>query len=409
MPISTPTPDNCPPEALTRQTYRREQWRAVSNGILETAGNLFLLLIAVRCFQAGATAKALVASGGSIGLLLTPFVVSMVQHMRWPAAKSAGWLAGLGALTLLIMAAIPTLPVFVIGSVISMACASGSVPLMTQVYQENYPHNQRGQFFSRTIMIRIGIAALFSELAGQAFSQHLDEFRLLLLIFAGAFLLAAYHLNRCPSQPLHQKGSLNPLSSLHYVRSDRLFRQILLAWMLMGFANLMMLPMRVEYLANPKYHLALSTSEIAFLVGVVPNSARLLLSPLWGWLFDRMNFFMLRVILNLGFAIGILTFFTSDSITGLLLGATVHGISNAGGDVAWGLWVTKFAPAKRVADYMSVHTFFTGIRGVLAPLAAFHLINRLPIAHVSAISGGLILVASLMLLPELPVFQRKKR
>ncbi|MFM1943453.1 MAG: hypothetical protein RI897_2435, partial [Verrucomicrobiota bacterium] len=174
-------------------------------------------------------------------------------------------------------------------------------------------------------------------------------------------------------------------------------------------ANLMMLPMRVEYLANPKYHLALSTSEIAFLVGVVPNSARLLLSPLWGWLFDRMNFFMLRVILNLGFAIGILTFFTTDSITGLLLGATVHGISNAGGDVAWGLWVTKFAPAKRVADYMSVHTFFTGIRGVLAPLAAFHLINRLPIAYVSVLSGGLILVASLMLLPELPVFQRQKR
>jgi MFS family permease len=170
----------------------------------------------------------------------------------------------------------------------------------------------------------------------------------------------------------------------------------------MGFANLMMLPMRVEYLANPKYGLALTAGEIAFLTGVVPNSARLLLSPLWGWLFDRMNFFVLRVTLNLGFALGILAFFTSDSILGLVVGAIIHGIANAGGDVAWGLWVTKFAPPRRVADYMSVHTFFTGVRGVAAPLVAFHLLNTMTMSSLGLLSGGLILVASLLLLPEIP-------
>lgn len=76
----------------------------------------------------------------------------------------------------------------------------------------------------------------------------------------------------------------------------------------MGFANLAMLPLRVEYLANPKYKLELTVGMVAVLTGVVPNLARLVLSPVWGWLFDRMNFFVLRVTLNLGFAIGILTF-----------------------------------------------------------------------------------------------------
>ena len=34
-----------------------------------------------------------------------------------------------------------------------------------------------------------------------------------------------------------------------------------------------------------------------------------------------------------------------------MIGAAIlFGISNAGGDVAWSLWVTKFAPAARVAD-----------------------------------------------------------
>jgi MFS family permease len=398
---------NLGPTHRTARTYRCEQWRAVSNGILETAAHLFLLLIAVRWFQAGATAKAFVAGGGSAGLLLSPVVVSVVQHSGWPAARAASYLATAGALSFVCMTLLPVLPVFVLGSVVAMACASSAVPLMTQVYQDNYPPDRRGHFFSRTVMIRIGIAALFSELAGQAVSRHLDQYRLLLLVFAAAFGTAALHLRRCPSEPLHHSGALNPFISLRYVRHDRLFRHVLIAWMLMGFANLMMLPMRVEYLANPKYGLAWTAAEIAFLVGVVPNSARLLFSPFWGWLFDRVNFFLLRVILNVGFAIGILAFFTSDSLAGLLLGAIVHGIANAGGDVAWGLWVTRFAPPNRVADYMSVHTFFTGIRGVLAPLTAFHLAGVLSMSSLGVLSGGLIALGTFLLIPQIPLGRRR--
>jgi hypothetical protein len=222
-----------------------------------------------------------------------------------------------------------------------------------------------------------------------------------LLVFAGAFALGAYCLTRFPSRPLAASDGSHPFRALRFARDDRLFRHTLICWMLMGFANLMMLPMRVEYLANPRYGLAMGVGEIAFLVGVLPNVARLIMNPLWGWLFDHMNFFVLRVTLNIGFGLGILAFFTSDSLTGLLVGAVVYGISNAGGDVAWGLWVTKFAPPERVADYMSVHTFFTGVRGVLAPFVAFHLVAVLEIGTLGWISGGMIFLASLLLLPEL--------
>jgi MFS family permease len=394
-PLPGPTPE------ATAVTYHYERLRAISNGILETAATLFLLLIAVRWFQAGATAKALVAGGGSFGLLLTPLVVAAVQGLGWPAATAASRLAFVGTACFLIMALVPTLPVFVVGSVLSMAGASAAIPLLTQIYQENYPEDRRGQFFSRTVMIRIGVAALFSEIGGRALSSHLHQFRWLLLLFALAFAFTGYCLAHYPSRSLRESRGAHPFRSLRFARTDRLFRQTLLCWMLMGFANLMMLPMRVEYLANPRYGLALSATEIAFLVGVLPNCARLLLSPLWGWLFDRMNFFALRILVNAGFALGILAFFTSDHLLGLLLGGIIHGVSNAGGDVAWGLWVTKFAPPARVADYMSVHTFFTGVRGVAAPLVAFHLIQHLSMPTLGWISGAMIGIASLMLLPEL--------
>jgi hypothetical protein len=185
------------------------------------------------------------------------------------------------------------------------------------------------------------------------------------------------------------------------VLKDRVFSWTLLVWMVMGFANLMMMPMRVEYLANPRYGLVLNAQQVALLTTVIPSIARLVMGPLWGWLFDRANFFVLRMVLNMGFALGILTFFTGGSTVGLIAGALIFGISFSGGDLAWSLWVTKFAPADRVADYMSVHTFLTGVRGVFAPMLAFQLVTNLSLGSMGLVSAALILIATLMLVPEI--------
>ncbi len=390
----------------TAQTYRYERWRAISAGILESAGGTFLLLIAVRWFQAGSLAKALVAGGGSFGLMLGPWLVARVESSGWPVAKAASRMAVVGALGFVIMALFPVLPVFVLGAVITMAASSAAVPLMTQIYQENYPARERGKLFSRTFMIRIATAAVFSELAGRFLVSNLEFFRWLLVVFAAAFALASFCLARVPSQALAVSGGTHPFRALRFVRDDALFRRTLIMWMLMGFANLMIIPLRVEYLANPKYGVTwagqtLTTAQIALLVGVIPNLARLVMSPVWGRLFDRMNFFVLRIVLNTGFALGMLSFFGGSHIAWLVVGAIIYGISNAGGDVAWSLWVTKFAPPERVADYMSVHTFFTGLRGVLAPVVAFQLVAHFSLSAISWLGAIMIVLATLLLIPEI--------
>jgi hypothetical protein len=304
------------------------------------------------------------------------------------------------------MALVPVLPVYVAGCVLAMTTSAAAIPLLTQIYQENYPERERGRRFARAMMIRIATAALFSHLVGRALSGHLDQFRWLLVIFAGAFAFAGFCLGRCPSRPLTASGGTHPFHALRYARDDRVFQQTLIAWMFLGFALLMMAPLRVEYLANAKYGVRwqgqlLTAGTIALLTGVIPNIARLILNPIWGWLFDRMNFFVLRLALNVGFALGILSFFVSGSAAGLVVGAVCFGVSNAGADVAWGLWVTKFAPPERVADYMSVHTCFTGVRGVLAPVVAFYLVSDLPLNVLGWISVGLIAIGSAFLVPEI--------
>ncbi|MCU0771790.1 MAG: MFS transporter [Verrucomicrobia bacterium] len=389
-----------------RLTYRYERLRAPASGILEAAGMTFLLLIAVRHFQSGALAKALIGAGTSVGLMFGPWLVSRVQAAQVPACRAAALVALVGAGLFGLAAALPFEMVFVVGTTAAMACAALTIPLMTQVYHENYPEHERGTLFSRTVMIRILATAGFSYLAGRMLSPDLARFQWLLLVFAGAFALASWCLYHCPSRPLTHAAGTHPFRSLRHARDDRLFRQTLISWMLLGFGNLMMVPLRVEYLANPEHGWTLNgrpltAATIALLTGVVPNAARLLLNPLWGRLFDRVNFFVLRMALNAGFLLGILTFFLSGSLTGLVVGAVFYGISHAGGDVAWSLWVTKFAPPDRVADYMSVHAFFTGVRGVIAPVVAFQLVTLLPVSALALISGALIGAGTLVLIPEI--------
>jgi len=393
----------------TRITFRFELWRSAASGILETAGSTFLLLIALRWFHAGAFAKAIVAASGSVGLLCSPVVVSFVNARGWPVSIAASRILAIGVVGFVLAAAIPVQAVFVLCSVLAMASSAAIIPLLTQMYQENYPEAQRGRRFSRTVMLRIATAAVFAKLAGDLLTHHIEWFRWLLVIFAAAFAVGSYCLRRCPTRPLVSDGGGHPLRALRFVKHDALFRRTLISWMLMGFANLMMLPLRVEYMAHPRYGLELTAGTIALLTGVIPNLARLCLSPVWGHLFDRMNFFALRVTLNIGFAIGILSFFTTNSFTGMVIGAIIYGISNAGGDVAWSLWVTKFAPPDRVADYMSVHTFLTGFRGVLAPVVAFYVVTAYPLAAVAALGSALIVAGTLILVPEIRESKRARK
>src|SRR5262245_43806711 len=257
----------------TQITYRYERWRAVAAGILETAGSTFLLLIAVSFFETGALAKGLIAGGGSVGLIMSPLVVTLVSTRGWPAAKAASRLLLMGGTSFLFAAVWPNLPLFIVASVVGMASSSAIIPLLTQIYQENYPAETRGRLFSRTIIIRIGAAALFSKLAGDALADQPENLRWLFLVFGLALGLSSYFLARCPSQPLSADGGAHPFRALRFVREDELFRRTLICWMLMGFANLMMLPLRVEYLANPKYSFNLTADLIAILTGVIPNLA----------------------------------------------------------------------------------------------------------------------------------------
>ncbi|MNC97436.1 hypothetical protein D3C83_150900 [compost metagenome] len=58
---------------------------------------------------------------------------------------------------------------------------------------------------------------------------------------------------------------------------------------------------------------------------------------------------------------------------------------------------------------MSVHTFFTGVRGVAAPLMAFHLVSAFTLPTLGIFSSGLIFLSVLFLVPEIKFGRGRKK
>jgi len=405
----------------TEITYRYEHLRAVASGILETAGTTFLLLIAVQWFQFGATTKALIAASGALGFIAGPLVVSRVAELGWTTAQAASRVSLAAAGCYLLLAGVENRWLYVGVIIVATTLATAAIPLVTQIYQENYPARRRGKYFSRTAMIRTASAAGFGLLAGWILTgntngQSLSQYpQWLLLTFAGAFVLASFCFSRLPAKPLTASEGTHPFRSLRFVKEDKLFRHILICWMLFGLGNLMLFPLRVEYLAHADayddYTLNFhpTPEKIALILIFIPNTVKLIFSPIWGSLFDRMNFFVLRVVLNFFFAASLTVFFHSESMTSLCIAAGLFGVANSGGEVAWSLWVTKFAPAKHVADYMSVHVFFNGIRILLAPFLGFWLIGLISASSIALFAAGLIVASSLALLSDYPSGEKARR
>lgn len=391
-------------------TYRLELRRSVTSGILETSFNTFAVLVAVKVFAAGPNAKAMIFSAQSAGHLLSPLLVAGVAALAWPPAHGAALLALVSGLGYLAAVILPGAWGFIGGVMLALFCLTAATPLMTQILQDNYPDHERGRLFSRTVILRVISAAAFGWAAGWFLSSNLGRFVWLFVIFALCAWLGGVWLTRCPSQPLRDEGRLHPWRCFGSLRGDPAFRWVLFTWMLTGFACLTMFPLRVDYLAGLERDGlgGYRPDEIALLVAVLPNLSRLVTSQIWGHLFDRINFFVMRILINLFFVAAMLVFFQSENLLPLVIGALILGVAFGGGDIAWSLWVTKLAPPDRVADYMAMHTFLTGVRGIIAPIVGFNLVTRMPAGKLAWAMAGLICLSCLLLIPELKSWHRRR-
>jgi len=343
--------------------------------LIAAEGSGLFLLVAIQHFHASGTAKALLSASTFLGMLVAPLIVTVVASRHIPVPRALCALMAVSGLALLIAAVSPTLPGFVLGVLLGVPLLQGLLPLVTAVWQAHVPSRRRGRLFG----LAHSLAALAGIGSGLAIAAYLGldagRYRPVVAVLGAAVMVGGAAALRLPAtRLLHSER--NPLRLLTLLVRDPVFGYLSAAWMLLGFGNLSTIPLRMEYVASAESGLAYSAQHVLYLLVVIPQAMALVGSVVWGRLFDRFDFLVLRIALNAVFMSSIVLFFT-PSLPLQVAGSLLYGMGMGGGAVQWNLWVTRYAPRGRTADYMAVHTFLTGVRGLVAPFLAYALLARL--------------------------------
>lgn len=394
-------PDESTPPV--RSTFLPEAFRAVAAGIIETALATFAVLIAVTRFDSGPALKSFLLACPALGLLGSLWAVPLVIRWHLTASRAAAGVSMLSALGFAIAAlGSDHERWFVTGMSIGIGVIGMAIPLQTHYLRLNYPGTSRGRLFSISLFIRALTSMVVSWGFGIYLDHDLDRYPVLLWTFFGAALLSALCHFLVPSGKIRLPGAGKEnrrhgfVESVEISRSDRVFVRLLVAMMIMGIGVLSANALRVDYLVNPVHGLLWDVKTVSVITGVVPSMARLVSTFFWGWLFDHMNFFRLRIIVNVVFLAGILLYFLGSSVVVILAGSALFGLARGGGEIMFNLFVTKLAPARHIADYMSVHTFLAGIRLSLAPFLGFFVVVWADIPVMVAVSSSLVVLSILL-------------
>ncbi|MBT5471299.1 MAG: MFS transporter, partial [Nitrospina sp.] len=280
-------------------------------------------------------------------------------------------------------------------------CRSALLPFITEIYSDNYPPDKRATYFSKPLLLSVGIAAFSGFIGSWVLELDINNYHWLFTFLGFCAIAKAVAIFLMPSDPILDTPHVNPFGNMKYVVQDKSFGYVLLTWFIMGFANLWTLPLRVDYVTAPEWGIEGSAIFVAMIITIIPETMRMILIPYWASLFDRMNFVVLRMILNLFFGLGVLLFFVTSNPLVIGLGSALIGAAFAGGSIAWNLWVTKYAPPGKAGAYMSVHVSLTGIRGTIGPMLGYWTVGIIGAQNIGILSCAMMFFATLMLIPEI--------
>jgi hypothetical protein len=395
------------PDQVAQLTYRWDRLRGAGHGVMESCWQVFALLVAIRVYNADESIKQFIPAGLGIGYLLTPLGLSLFNRMSLPISRIISRLWLLVAVALVGMSLADSIVTFVGCIALAQIIGSQAVPLMTHLYGTNYPARDRGSRLSTTFVIASLSGIGFGLAGGKVLDVDFSLYPAVLLVGAAAALLAAWTSARIPSQPAHTLQSRDPFRSIAIAWQDKLFRMMLAGWMLMGLGSLMLIPIRVEYLANPAYGINASNAQVSMLLISTVLAFRVLSTRFWGVLFDRVNVVTLRILLNSVFMLSIIFFFFTANLWLIGVGCALLGTGFGGGGILWSLYVTKLAPPDKVAAYMSVHGSTTGLRMALAPFIGYTVVQFTHPAFAAWIALALIGASTLIFLPLRPLIDAK--
>ena len=378
--------------------FKLDLSRGFFSGILDAGFGIFILLLAIRTFEAPGYCKAILAGGTSIGLIANPVLLSLWGKRKTSDTGKCAVYMFLCSLFIFVASfgnEIISFTFFILLAQVSFA----QVPsLMIGIYSRLYQKKERGLRVSLTLVMSTIGGMFTSYILGKYLDIQEADHRWVLWAMGFSALFSSLILFFMPpvnSQNENLSISIRIRNIFKIPFEDSLFLRVLIAWMILGFGAIMTFPLRVEYLAD-KNGMNMSNEEIALLGVALFFSAKVLGTLICGKLFDQVHFMQYRITLNLLMLVSIIVYFHSTTLIGVAIGTILGGIAMGGASLAWNLWVTKLAPLGRESEYMGVHVALTGIRGTTAPFIGYLLLEPFGFSGVSILSASLISLATIL-------------
>jgi MFS family permease len=379
---------------FANRTYFFDSLRLAFQGAIDATFISLALLVAIRIFDAPNSLKGVMTALTWLGGLLAPWMTRQASRTRWRSAH-------LGALLFLAVALCFTAAALTDSFLVYLTLiAAASIfyrsegAFLIGIYANNYTPQQRASRIALGLMLSALIGVAFGHGSGILLNRDESLYRLLFFAAATCALLSGFFLLGIPTDPIRRiEGARG--GYLSYLFRDKLFGKMTLYFTAVGFAYQMLIPMRIEHIANARYGMCLDNFSIMLLACVVPNVCRVLSTQCMGFLFDRVRFITTRLIVNFIFFVGVLFFFNSHDFLFLAIGSSLLGIAMAGSFVMHSLWLTKFVPEERLPAYTSAYLLTTGLRSVLSPLFGYALLSVSSPAFVGNFATLLIILASI--------------
>ncbi|MEM8982446.1 MAG: MFS transporter [Pseudomonadota bacterium] len=270
--------------------------------------------------------------------------------------------------------------VFIAAMLLSRVFWAGALTVRSAVWRANNPDESRASFMGKVSVLGSASMALAGAVSGLLLDESTTNFRWfypaggIALLVAGVVyrsvrvrrhrqLLAAETAART-----RQRAGLK--GAIELLRQDRNYRRYMQVMFFFGSGNLAYLTLNVLLLVE---QLELSRLMQMMITTTIPMAALPLTIPMWAHLFTQSNIARFRVGQGVLFLFGMLMTaigVVTQNLWFLGCAAALSGTGLAAGNIGWHLGHNAFASDGRATDYMAVHVSLTGLRGLLAPLAA---------------------------------------
>jgi len=394
---------------LEKDTYIKNIFQMSLISILEAFRDSIFLLVFIKVFNGSSIEKGFLQSSFFIGQLLSIFLVSYIKENA-KFSFFAGLVSLISAFFVFFSALFDSIYIYLISCSFASFFLSVKTPFLTGIYERNLDKRKRGRIIGDAFLIaNLFRILLIFFIIKPLLDQNISNYKPIFIVNSFFILLGSIFIFTMKDAKIDANSKKrNIFENFGLLKKYPAFSCILVSWFILGFSNLMINPLRVEYLTSKKYNLNLSVDMVIIIVEIIPLFARLIFTRIWSILFDKLNFILLRLILNAFMSTGILLYFYTDNLNVIISGAILRAIAMAGAQFAWNLWVLKIAPEGESQNFMSVHVFFTGIRGFLTSFISFELIKHIPMRYIGLASFIGITVSSIILIPFFKMFKKAK-